>query len=125
MTITAAMVRGALVAAAVTLLQVTAQGGSPAEFDGAHHAPLPARERICVFLPVRRTIAAKDIGHFEFGAFHRPALRNAEGQRASIQWPPAAGADRRGWWSNKPCWWRCGDSGPSWPSCDYPAGGGC
>ena len=76
--ISAAMVRGALVAAGVTLLQVAAQSGSTAEFDGAHHAPLPARERICVLLPVRRTVAAKDIGHFEFGALHRPALRNAE-----------------------------------------------
>src|SRR5215831_14208211 len=30
------------VAAGVTLLQVTAQGGGTAEFNGAHHAPLPA-----------------------------------------------------------------------------------
>ena len=36
------MVRGALVAAGVTLLQVAAQSGSTAEFDGTHHAPLPA-----------------------------------------------------------------------------------
>ena len=66
------MVRGPLVAAAVTLLQVAAQGGSAAEFDGAHHAPLPARERICVLLPVRQTIAAKDIRHFELRTLHRP-----------------------------------------------------
>ena len=69
------MVRGALVAAAVTLLQVTAQGGSPAEFDGAHHAPLPARERTCVLLPVSRTVAAEHIRHFEFGAFHPPGAQ--------------------------------------------------
>jgi len=42
MAIAAAMIGGALVAAGVTLLQVAAQGGSTAEFDGAHHAPLPA-----------------------------------------------------------------------------------
>jgi len=40
--IAAAMISGALVAAGVTLLQVAAQSGSTAEFDGAHHAPLPA-----------------------------------------------------------------------------------
>ena len=38
----AAIVGGALVAAGVTLLQVAAQGGGPAELNGAHHAPLPA-----------------------------------------------------------------------------------
>jgi hypothetical protein len=64
------MVGGTLVAAGVTLLQVAAQGGSTAEFDGAHHAPLSARERFSVLLPVRRTIAAEDICHFELGTLH-------------------------------------------------------
>ena len=68
--IPAAMIRRALVAAGVTLLQVAAQGGGTAEFNGAHHAPLPAGERSCVLLPVRRTIAAEDIRHFELGALH-------------------------------------------------------
>ena len=124
--ISAAMIGGALVAAGVTLLQVAAQGGSPAEFDGAHHAPLPARERSCVLLPVRRTIAAKDIRHFELRTLH-----GAEGseilrcERASIQRPPAAGANQRGWWWSTPCWWRCAGSGPSSPGCDARAAVGC
>jgi len=72
--ISAAVIGRALVAAGVTLLQVTAQGGSPAEFDGAHHAPLPARERSCVLLPIRRTIAAEHIRHFKLGTLQRPAV---------------------------------------------------
>jgi hypothetical protein len=40
--VSAGVVGGALVAAGVTLLQVAAQSGGTAEFDGAHHAPLPA-----------------------------------------------------------------------------------
>ena len=64
------MVRGTLVAAGVTLLQVPAESGRTAEFDGAHHASLPARERAGMLLPVRRTIAAKHIGHFKFRALH-------------------------------------------------------
>jgi hypothetical protein len=54
----------ALVAAAVTLLQMTAQSGSAAEFDVAHHPPLRLRERWGMFLPVGRPVAAEDIRHF-------------------------------------------------------------
>ena len=72
MPISAAMVSGALVATAVTLLQMAAQSGGAAEFDGAHHAPLSARERSSVFLPVSRTVAAKDLRHFELGTLHQP-----------------------------------------------------
>jgi hypothetical protein len=69
------MVGGTLVAAGVTLLQVAAEGGGPAEFDGAHHAPLLARKRSCVLLPVRRTIAAEHIRHLELGALHPPGVQ--------------------------------------------------
>jgi hypothetical protein len=41
-------------AAGVTLLQVTAEGGSPAEFNGAHHAPLPAELKILCIIWVAR-----------------------------------------------------------------------
>jgi hypothetical protein len=64
---------GALVTAGVTLLQVAAQGGGAAEFDGTHHAPLSAREGSSVLLPVRRTVAAEDIRHFELRTLHGPA----------------------------------------------------
>ena len=70
--IAAAIEGRALVATGVTLLQVAAQGGGAAEFDGAHHAPLSARERSSVFLPVSRTVAAKDLRHFELGTLHGP-----------------------------------------------------
>jgi len=73
MTVAAAVVGGALVAAGVTLLQVAAQGGSTAEFDSAHHAPLPARERSRMFLPISCTVTAEDIRHFDLRTLHEPA----------------------------------------------------
>src|SRR5215472_954110 len=75
------VIRRALVAAGVTLLKMTAQSRGPAEFNGVHHASLPAREGSLVLLPVRRPVAAEDIRYFQPGTLHRPALRNAEAQR--------------------------------------------
>jgi hypothetical protein len=71
----ARVIGGALVAAGVTLLQMTAQSGSSAEFDVAHHPPLRLRERCGMFLPVRRPVAAEDIRHFQLGALHRPGAQ--------------------------------------------------
>ena len=78
------MVGGALVAAGVTLLQVAAQGSRTAEFDSAHHAPLPARERSRVFLPISRTVTAEDIRDFELGTLHE--LAGSEILRRSGRW---------------------------------------
>ncbi len=71
--IAAAIEGRALVAAGVTLLQVAAQGSGAAELDGAHHAPLSARDGSNVLLPVRRTVAAEDTRHFALRSLHWPA----------------------------------------------------
>ena len=96
-TITAGVVRGALMAAGVTLLQVTAQGGRPAEFDSAHHAPLPARERSGVLLSVSGAVAAKNIRHLQGRTAHVLTLRRAGAARSGAEEDQVGRSDRAGW----------------------------
>src|SRR5215472_15079484 len=64
MSVAARVIGRALVAAGVTLLQMTAESRGSADFDGVQHASLPVREGSLVFLPIRRPVAAEDIRHF-------------------------------------------------------------
>jgi hypothetical protein len=67
----AATVEGnTLMAAAIALLNMTAESGGAATLNRAHHAALPSAERLCVLLAVGRTGLAKDIRHLESGGTH-------------------------------------------------------
>ena len=58
-----------LVAAAVTLVPVAAECGSPAELDRAHDTSL-LRRQCRGQLPVLRAVAAEDVRHLERGSGH-------------------------------------------------------
>jgi len=63
--IAAAVETDALMATSIALLDVPAEGGSPAQFDGAHCAQLPTAQRTGMDLPIGGAEAAEDIRHFE------------------------------------------------------------
>jgi hypothetical protein len=68
--VAAGVVRVPLMAAAVALIQMTAQSGSSTDLDGAHGTTLIARHGSAVGLPVVRAALAEDIGHFQLRPDH-------------------------------------------------------
>jgi len=63
----------AFVIALIAALEMTAEDGSAAHFDGRHDAPLFAGHRGAMRVPIEFTIAAEHIRHFQCGALHGPA----------------------------------------------------
>jgi hypothetical protein len=66
-----AVIGDALMAAAVTLLDMATEGGGATAFDGAHGAQLPPAERRGMRLPISGSGVAEDIRHFEWRGRHR------------------------------------------------------
>jgi hypothetical protein len=52
-------------AAALTLLDVAAQSGGAASFDGSHDTPLVAAEMTGVSVAVSGTVVAEDVRHLD------------------------------------------------------------
>ena len=75
MPISTRVVANALVAARITLFDLTAQGRGPAHFDGGHDAPLCNGHRRAMLLSISFSVAAKYIRHFELRAIHGPAAQ--------------------------------------------------
>jgi hypothetical protein len=73
--ISATVEGNALVTAAVTLLDMSAERGRAAPLDRAHDATLPATERVSVMLSVAGPGLAKDVRHLEPGGTHRPSQK--------------------------------------------------
>jgi len=70
MPIAAAVIRDALMLAAVACLDVPAERSGAARGDRPHDAPLRIRQRRLVLSTIRCTVAAEDIRHFEPGSLH-------------------------------------------------------
>lgn len=79
MPIAATVEDDALVAAIVTLLDVTSEGGGAATLDRAHDAALPTAEGISMLLAVGRPSLAEDIRHLDPGGAQRSPQRGAGG----------------------------------------------
>ena len=77
MTISTGVVRRALVAAGITLLQMTAKGLGAAAFDSAHDATLPMREGLRSLKPILRAVVTEDIRHFQVRTFHEVVILGA------------------------------------------------
>jgi hypothetical protein len=73
--IAAGVERIPFVTAIIAALQMAAQGGCPAHFDGGHDAPLPRGHRRAMLLAVSFTIAAEHIRHLQLRAIHEPAAQ--------------------------------------------------
>ena len=73
--IAAAVIGITLLAAAIAKIDVAAQEGSSADFNGAHGTMLIARHGRAVDLPILRAAIAEDIGHFQ----RRPSHGNTGG----------------------------------------------
>jgi len=63
MAIATRVVSDALVATRVALLNMSAQAGGPTTLNGAHHATLLWRQRVCESEIV--TVLAEDVGHLQ------------------------------------------------------------
>src|SRR5580692_3722063 len=122
MAVAAGVVGNALVRALITLFQVAAEGGGPAQFDGTHDAALGRGERSTMLFTISFAITTQHVGDFQPGTFHGPALRSTEESPACFREEPDAGADQAGWWWSTPWWWQYADSGRWWPGCDGRAG---
>src|SRR5215469_6734986 len=72
--IAARVIRIALMAAVVTLLQMAAENSSPADLDRSHDPALRHRDRSVMLLTIGFAVAAKHIRHFELRAIHVPEL---------------------------------------------------
>jgi len=72
-TVSTGVVPDALVAAAVTLLHMTAESGRSADLDRIHDAALGTGQRGVVVISVGVPVAAEDVRHFWPPACHRPA----------------------------------------------------
>jgi hypothetical protein len=64
----------ALMAAVVTLLEMTTQNSSAADLDRGHDTALRYRKRSAMLLTIGFAVAAKHIRHFKLGAIHVPEL---------------------------------------------------
>src|SRR5690242_6616889 len=98
------VIRVALMATVVTLLQVAPEGRRAAALEGVHDAALRRAERSAVRLTVGFAVAAKDLEPLPTAADPWPGARTR-----------AAAAGRAGFWSRTPWWWRYAGSGPWWP----------
>jgi hypothetical protein len=70
MPISAGAVANALVAARITLFDLTAQGRGSAHFDGGHDAPLRCGHRPAMLFPIGFAVTAEYIRHFPLRAIH-------------------------------------------------------
>jgi hypothetical protein len=78
--IRAGVIGVALMAAVVTLLQVTAENSSPAELDRSHDTALRHRHRSAVLLTIICAVAAENIRYFQARAIHfAPSLLQIPG----------------------------------------------
>ena len=68
----AGVIRVALMAAVVTLLQVTAENSSPADLDRSHDTALRHRHRSAVLQTIICAVAAENIRYFQPRAIHFP-----------------------------------------------------
>lgn len=73
--VAAGVIRVSHRSALVAHVDVPAQDGSPADFDGAHGTMLLTRHGSAVDLPILRAALAEDVGHFQ----GRPSHGNAGG----------------------------------------------
>src|SRR5271166_54476 len=97
MAIATGVISVALVAAVVTLLEMTTQKSSAADLDRGHGTALRYRKRSAMLLTIGFAIAAKHIRHFELRAIHVPELaRSTVVERAWARRQLAAGAARGG-----------------------------
>ena len=75
MPISATVEGNPLVAAGITLLDMSTERNGAAALDGAHDAALPATERVSVVLAVAGPGLAKDVRHLEPGGTHVPSQK--------------------------------------------------
>lgn len=73
--VTAGVVGDSLGAALIAHVDMPAQDGSPADFDGAHGTMLLTKHGSAIDLPILRAALAEDVGHFQ----GRPSHGNAGG----------------------------------------------
>ena len=64
------VIRVALMAALITLLQVTAENSSPADLDRSHDTALRHRHRSAVLQTIICAVAAENIRYFQPRAIH-------------------------------------------------------
>ena len=73
--IAAAIVRVAFMAALIAALEVAAESGRAAHLDGGHDAPLPARHRRAMLLSISFSVAAEHVRHFQLRTIHGPGAQ--------------------------------------------------
>ena len=69
------VIRVPLMTAIVAALQVAAESGSPAHFDGSHDAPLPGGHRRAMLFAVGFAIAAEHVRHFQLRTIMNRAVQ--------------------------------------------------
>ena len=83
-------------AAALTLLDVAAQSGGAAGFDGSHDTPLVAAEMTGVSVAVSGTVVAEDVRHLECGAHAGRLIRRGQLEMQLVEGADGVGDDRGG-----------------------------
>src|SRR5438477_4847778 len=76
MPVSARVVTNTFMLALVALFQVTAQSGSPAQFDGTHDPALRRGQRSSMLFPIGFAVATQHVGDFQLGTIHEPVLRS-------------------------------------------------
>ena len=66
-------------AAAITLLDMTAENGGAADLDRRHDASLCSGQRGAMLLTIDFTVAAEDVRHFQPGTVHQPGAQTSCG----------------------------------------------
>src|SRR5260370_19219091 len=90
------VVAGAFVGALIAVFPVTAESGSPAQFDRTHDPALRGGQGSSMLFPIGFTVATQHVGDFQLGAIHGPALRSTEEWPLWSPWESGVGVDRVG-----------------------------
>jgi hypothetical protein len=87
--ISARVVTSAFVGALIAMFPVTAESGSPAQFDGTHDPVLRRRQRSGMLFPTGCAIATQHVGDFQLGTIHGPVPRSTAPTESSCLNGPA------------------------------------
>jgi hypothetical protein len=74
MPVSTGVIAGAFVGALIAVFPVSAESGSPAQFDRTHDTSLRSGQGSSMLFPIGFAVATQHVRDFQLGTIHEPAL---------------------------------------------------